>query len=280
MAVHVALCAEAPVTGRPITIIMYHAISDDGDPYATTPSAFRRQIAYLKARFTIIRLSDIEAAVRGAQIQRQVVITFDDAYQDFRETAYPILNDFGIPATVFVPTGFIGGFNEWDAPYDVCLRRRVMAAAEIRELQATGLVEFGSHTVDHRSMSGLLSEEMDRQARASRRALEDLLGAPVTLFAYPYGKLKDYSAATTEALARAGYRAAVTAHWGTTNSADELLRLRRIFFKSGDGETTLDAKVRGVYNWITVKEQVCYRLRRVRRRMAFERASGYGGGDT
>jgi len=50
---------------------------------------------------------------------RAVLLTFDDAYLDFWEHAFPFLLEEGIPALVFVPAGLVGKFNKWD--HESCL---------------------------------------------------------------------------------------------------------------------------------------------------------------
>ncbi len=71
--------------------------------------------------------------------------------------------------------------------------RPVMTAAELRRLAAMGF-EIGSHTLDHRRLSGLSREEASRQMADGRAALEDVLGRPVTGFCFPGGRIGRWGA--------------------------------------------------------------------------------------
>lgn len=244
---------------------MYHSISREADRFCMSPKAFRDQIDFIRNSYPIIKLRHIREALQdGGDSARKVVITFDDAYTDFHGWAFPVLASWGVPSTVFVPSGFIGRCNEWDLADRGCPKRPVMAETQLRALHETGLVDFGSHTVDHVRMAGLEISEMRRQAVASKRTLEDLLGEPITMFAYPYGQLGDFSRRTTQLLAQAGYEIAVTTHWGTRSSARRLLRLGRICFQEEDDEQTIKAKIDGDYDWIALKERVGFALRAMR----------------
>jgi peptidoglycan/xylan/chitin deacetylase (PgdA/CDA1 family) len=104
---------------------MYHSISEEKEtgihPYYrinTSPSRFREQMCHLKEKgCRVISLSEAIALSHPAKEElglpsplegRFVVLTFDDGYQDFLTEAFPILQDLGYPATIFLPTGFIG----------------------------------------------------------------------------------------------------------------------------------------------------------------------------
>lgn len=250
---------------KPITIVTYHSIGQADDPYSISAGAFARQIRFMHARYPVLRLEDIGDALRGdGRLARRVVLTFDDAFLDFYDVAHPILQELQIPSTVFVPTGFIGGHNDWEPPGSRCRRKPLMTRQHLKELHRSGLTDFGSHTIDHVRMSRLTTEEMRRQAADSRASLEELLDAPIRTFAYPYGMLDDFSAESTRVLAEAGYDTAVTSHWGTWNSAADMLRLRRISLEETDTDAALARKIEGGQDWIALKERIGFWKRRLR----------------
>lgn len=249
-----------------ITIVAYHSINPEPGLYAISPGAFARQVRFLQRTYQLIRLKDIKNALRddGAS-ECKVVLTVDDAYQDFYQFALPVLVDTSIPVTVFVPTGYIGDYNRWDLGAGGA-RRALMTEADLLSAWDTGLVDLGSHSVDHVRMSQLDSSEMRWQAVESKQRLEQMLrGEPLTMFSYPYGQLDDFSAATTRTLSDAGYQIAVTSHWGTCNSESNVLTLHRICFAETDDPKTLRAKIAGRYDWIAAKERMGFWLRKASR---------------
>lgn len=92
-------------------ILMYHRVADLAcDPWglAVTPRHFAQQLAVLRAKYFLISLREVVAALaRGELPRRAVVITFDDGYADNVEVAKPALEKFDIPATVFISTGHV-----------------------------------------------------------------------------------------------------------------------------------------------------------------------------
>lgn len=251
---------------KPVSILTYHSIGRPLDPYTISPEAFARHVRFIRDRYTVLPLQDIAGYLEDERPDsRAVVITFDDAFLDFYEVAYPILRKSAIPCTVFVPSGLIGESNEWDADGDVCHRKPLMRAGHLRELHKAGLASFGSHTVDHVRMTLLSPREMRRQAADSKAALEDVIGAKVTMFAYPYGQLDDFSDTTATVLAKTGYTIAVTSHWGTCNSLRDILRLKRIFFTEGDSDWVIGRKIEGWYDWMALKERAGFTARTLKK---------------
>lgn len=263
---------------RPITIIAYHSVENVPDTYTISPNSFYRQVDFIRSNFSIVRLREIKEVLHRQDISRKVVVTFDDAFNDFHQFAYPVLEKFKMPSTVFVPTGFIGGFNDWDYPFHKCHKKSVMNATQLQELYKTELVDFGSHTVDHLRMSKLSVSEMKRQLTESKSTLEDLLSTSVTMFAYPYGRLRDFSPLTKQILSETRYEIGVSAHWGTKNSIRDILCLRRIYLSETDDNNTLRLKIEGRYDLIPlVKEKVMRGVHSIR---GFaRRASSYRTGD-
>src|SRR3990172_6584243 len=107
-----------------MTILMYHRVTEDGplglERWRVSPAEFAKQMAYLKgAGFTSIGLDDWLNTQRRdpASLGQRVVLTFDDVYEDFITTAFPVLQQHGFGATIFVPSKFVGGRAEWDAEF-------------------------------------------------------------------------------------------------------------------------------------------------------------------
>ncbi|MBN1587678.1 MAG: polysaccharide deacetylase family protein [Candidatus Omnitrophica bacterium] len=93
-----------------LKILMYHRIKaqvDDFDRVLSVPAAqFEKQMAYLKRWYEPMPLQKlIPLWQEGKATLRQIGITFDDGYEDNLQVAAPILNKYGIPATVFVTSG-------------------------------------------------------------------------------------------------------------------------------------------------------------------------------
>lgn len=170
-----------------VPVLGYHHVHDGEDTFFRTwPASLRLQMeillqtGYVPA--TPGRLSGLKGTERPAE--RLALVTFDDAYQDFRQFAWPILESLGVPATLFVIADAIGGWNDWD---DMAPRRhRHLTAGELRQLHGAG-VEIGSHTRSHRPLVRLSNSELESELRDSRHFLEDLIGGAVTTLAYPGG---------------------------------------------------------------------------------------------
>lgn len=116
-----------PRSSLMLRILTYHRVtepgSDPGNPsvLSATPAGFARQVAYLATHYAVISLQDVLHAVsrRRRLPRRAVLITFDDAYRDFAEVAWPILRGHRLPVTLFVPTAFPGAPEMfwWDRLY-------------------------------------------------------------------------------------------------------------------------------------------------------------------
>lgn len=98
-----------------LPILMYHRVAPaderpDLDPalLSATPEAFEEQISFVAARRQPLSL-DTLLAVRSGEAPlsaNAVLVTFDDAYRDFADHAWPVLRRHGVPATLFVPTAY------------------------------------------------------------------------------------------------------------------------------------------------------------------------------
>jgi peptidoglycan/xylan/chitin deacetylase (PgdA/CDA1 family) len=121
--------------------------------------------------------------------------------------ALPWLQRFGYPGVIFVPTGFIGGRNAFDADIWVEPEEPICTWEELRELEREG-ISVQSHGVTHRSFSTLTAAEQEAELTSSKVMLEAELGKRVDVFAFPYGDPGPDAAGSAAMLERVGYRAA------------------------------------------------------------------------
>ncbi|MBZ5531491.1 MAG: GNAT family N-acetyltransferase [Acidobacteriia bacterium] len=94
-------------------ILLYHRVNDDLDPYLPSlpVDEFRSQMAYVARNCNVVTLDDIadgRIARDSSSSKHCVAITFDDGYRDNFTSAFPILKELGIPATIYLATGYVG----------------------------------------------------------------------------------------------------------------------------------------------------------------------------
>jgi peptidoglycan/xylan/chitin deacetylase (PgdA/CDA1 family) len=113
---------------------------------------------------------------------------------------------------------------------------RPLSPAEVIELDKEGLVEVGSHTVTHPVLSTLSAETQSSEIEQSKADLEEMLGRPVTSFAYPFGTRSDYSQETVAAIRRAGYHRACSNFAGVVGPDTDRFQLPRFVVRNWDGD--------------------------------------------
>ena len=168
---------------------MYHSISRSSGPTSIPPETFRRQIEALCAYgYRTVPLTAFQAWLRseGDLPAGSIVITFDDGFADFAQSAFPILRDHNYTATVFLPTGKMGGMEDWQG-IDTASPRRLMTWPEIADLAKAG-IEFGGYSVTHADLTKLPLKELRREIRDCRDQIERRLGRAPAAFAPPYGR--------------------------------------------------------------------------------------------
>ena len=183
--------SSAPV----VDILMYHSISNDEVATAIAPDVFEAQMnAIAEVGTPVITLDDYVAARDGKKDLPpfSIIITFDDAFVDFKERAFPVLKEREFPAIIYVPTGCVGGAESWRGA--LTPPRQIMNWDNLEYLASQGFM-FGSHTVSHPDLKDLKTLDLIEEVRASKHVLEDRLGGKIDHFAPPYG-LADYFART------------------------------------------------------------------------------------
>lgn len=213
------------MTATPVVdILMYHSISTAGGATSIRPEIFEAQMdAIAEAGIAVVSLDAlVESRRMGALLPpRSIIITFDDAYQDFADVAWPILKRHGFPATVYLPTDFAGRVEDWDG----CANppRKIMDWETIRKLAGEGVL-FGSHSVTHSDLTMLADDTLSVELNVSKAELEDQLGQPVAHFAPPYGMTNDHVISMASEI----YRTAVGTHLAQVSASDNLHNLPRI----------------------------------------------------
>jgi peptidoglycan/xylan/chitin deacetylase (PgdA/CDA1 family) len=200
-------------------IVLYHRVlrpsevRADLDPaiYVSTDT-FERHLGFLSRTFEMVNLDALVAWRQGRRTfaKPPCVITFDDGWADNFTNAYPLLQRYGVPATIFLITGQVGkpDFVTWE---------------QVREMERGG-IRFGSHTVSHPVVVGLEAGELATQLSLSKHELAKQTTHPSCWFCYPKG----YNDEPARQEARRHYCAAVTTRFAPTYPDDDLYAIPRV----------------------------------------------------
>jgi len=203
-----------------VPVFMYHSVSPQKNPgsdaLAVTPQAFEKQMRFLRERgYNVLPLARMAALVRDKKRlpPHPVVITLDDGYKDNYLYAFPVLKKYGLPATIFIITDEVG-------------RPDRLSWEEIRQMQASGIITFGSHCLGPEPLTNIKSDdEIKKQITASKKILEEKLGVKITMFSYPEGR---FNGKIRQEVAGAGYEFAVATTPGWKYPVSDVLLIKRM----------------------------------------------------
>ncbi len=235
---------------RRTVVLCYHSVHPSNPIRSATPSDFERQIKWLQEHCEIIPFRTIGApSDLSTDGKPLVAITFDDGYEDNHRYALPILAARGVPATLFVTTGFLDGVDDviarfsgaWGVSAD---HLRGMSWSQLSEMHVAGF-DIGAHTRTHPVLSRLADADAIDEITSSRAAIEDHLGTAVRSFAYPYGKPKEHvSERMPRIVADLGFESAATVLYRGVRRDDDLMRIPR-FPITQDSLDIFSGKIRG-----------------------------------
>jgi peptidoglycan/xylan/chitin deacetylase (PgdA/CDA1 family) len=238
--VHTALFR---LVGRPIpstfVVLMYHSVKQ------VERERFARQMEQLVQLANPVRADFVPE--KTGQERTYVAVTFDDGYESILENAIPILLEKRIPATVFVPTKYLGFRPAWITQENSRdIGEKLLSVDDLPSLRKLGVL-IGSHSMTHRPLTELSPAEAFTELSESRQVLERILGEEVSLFALPYGA----SNADILRLSReAGYDRVFLGDPLYTSDNVEGHVAGRIGASPGDWPLEYRLKILGAYQWL------------------------------
>lgn len=320
------LLRRRPGTGG--LVLLYHRIAAlrlDPQLLCVSTSRFSEHLEWIAKERRPVSLGWMRNEMTaGRSLEGTIAVTFDDGYKDNLLEAKPILEKFGVPATVFVASGFLGGSREfwWDelerifllpgqlpsevmvpgdpriwhlgaaAHYDeeassrhsgwnvtneqdptprhrayrdlhaflkpLSPERReavldrlaawsgasrtprpthgLLSEEELVELTTGSFVDVGAHTISHPMMATLPPNQQLEEIREGKARLEQLVGASVRAFAYPYGSRSDYTKETVALVKSCGFDLACSNFPGVVAPRTDAYQIPRILVRNWDGE--------------------------------------------
>jgi peptidoglycan/xylan/chitin deacetylase (PgdA/CDA1 family) len=200
---------------RFMAILLFHRVTDTipEDGLTVSTARFQRICRMLRRNFRVVPLAEVFRIRRSGERMppRTVAITFDDSYRD-NLFAAGLLAEHGLPATFFVPTGYVCTERvlDWDRGLP---RLPNLTWDDLAEMQRLGF-EVGSHTVNHPNLGALSREQASVEIFESARVLRERLGGPVRWFAYPFGGKHHVRGELLSVIEEAGYEGALSAYGG------------------------------------------------------------------
>ncbi|MCF8296020.1 MAG: polysaccharide deacetylase family protein [Saprospiraceae bacterium] len=164
-----------------IRLLSYHHVYDDSnknpDISGIPVSCMKRQFQWLlRNGYTFITASDaLDCVNKQNRLYRCIVITTDDGSIDNYNVMAPLFEEFCIKPILFINSSNIG-------------KPHYMSRLQIKELIAMGY-EIGSHTASHINCTNMTDQIFTNEIVRDIQLLQDLQGAQVRFFAFPYGKI-------------------------------------------------------------------------------------------
>jgi peptidoglycan/xylan/chitin deacetylase (PgdA/CDA1 family) len=245
-----------------VPILLYHSVSERAgvDSFAVSPDSFARHVAAIAASGrTTLTIGELAECLRAERPfpTRCMAITFDDGYDDTVD-AVELLRAHGLSSTVYLTTGQLGEGSAIRAD-------QVVTLAGWRDS-----VELGAHSVTHPHLDELGLAAAGEEIRASKDALERLIGRSVSSFAYPHGA---YDARIRGLVVDAGFASAAAVKNALSHPHDDPFAIARWTVRStttADEVTALLAGTGAPLAWRRqrVRTRAFRVVRRARRSLA------------
>lgn len=213
-----ALTEAQPISeiaaGPKILVLNYHQIKNGNSYLAVHLDDFDAQMNYLVENGYVAITPDALLSALEGELElppKPVLITFDDGYIDNYENAFPILQKYGLRATIFIIPALVGkeGYMTWD---------------ELKEMEENGIT-MQSHTLNHIALEELPDDAMRTELLKSKQILEEKLGHAVDFVAYPTGT---YNLHIAGIASEVGYKGAFTIKYGNVDLGSNFFALERV----------------------------------------------------
>jgi peptidoglycan/xylan/chitin deacetylase (PgdA/CDA1 family) len=166
------------------SILLYHNISRTFSPYGSIvfPDAFKKHIKFIKNKgIKFLHPDEFFDSDSG------ILLTFDDGFVDLYEFAFPVLQEEGIPAIVFVVSGFAGKKNEWDVTLGKSFTH--LSWDKIQEMHRYG-IRIASHSHLHPDYSRSSVDLIRKDMETSFKIISEKIGERVKYLSYPFGRIR------------------------------------------------------------------------------------------
>lgn len=248
-------------------ILGYHLVGGgSGLPIDLSREQFAAHMEMLGERAQVIGLQQVVRELRGGQPPRsagrpRVVLTFDDAFLNFHQAVLLLLAERSLPATLFVPPGFVNGDGNHPLYHARFAGLRPMTWDLLREAVGAG-VEIGSHSYRHTNLTRLAPDALAADLGRARAEIEHHLGVSPAAVCYPEGF-------ATKEVARMAGRFHVCGMVGGgrpvgPSGHEDLLRLPRLPIRA---DLTADMLADLLEQRVCLEEWVAERVRRLRGRV-------------
>ncbi|MCB0278479.1 MAG: polysaccharide deacetylase family protein [Calditrichaeota bacterium] len=167
-----------------IPVLTYHKVCDNFELGITNvnKSSFSKQMQFLNENaYQTILPSDYKSITDS---NRKVILSFDDAYENIYEIAFPIMEKYGFKGLIFPIVNYIGKLNSWDANL-AGIKFRHASKDQLNELLKHGW-EIGSHTLTHTSFG--INQDFEKEIVDSKKNLEDQFSTLIQSFSFPFGR--------------------------------------------------------------------------------------------
>jgi peptidoglycan/xylan/chitin deacetylase (PgdA/CDA1 family) len=227
-------------------VLYYHSVPDN---YVRQ---FEKQMNLISKQQMVRDIAAIDALPANSH---SVVVTFDDALQNFTDNAVPVLVALKIPATVFAVADAFGEKPGWGEGY-YGENERIMSTEQLISLPA--LITVGSHTLTHPDLTTLVPENAAAELKLSREKLEAILHRPVPLFSFPHGAYND---ALVRQCRQAGYSRVFTTDPEFVSMSKDNYVIGRVTMDPWEWPVEFYLKISGAYCWQPLARHAVRKMR-------------------
>jgi peptidoglycan/xylan/chitin deacetylase (PgdA/CDA1 family) len=218
--------------GKPrAAILLYHRVNDVAkDGVTASLERFAGHMEMIARWYKPVTSQELVDRLRSRQSwpSTAVAVHFDDCYRDVYQNAVPIMQTAGVPGAHFISSGFVGTSRVFNHDIEESpFRFENLNRDELCAMLAAGF-EIGGHTINHVNLGVCPVEEAHSEIAGSLHELQQMTGGNIALFAFPFGKQKDFRPELREVAAGAGASCVFSAFGGYVEPGTDLYDIPRL----------------------------------------------------